>query len=150
MKIKGIKTAALILIILLTVTAAVLHLTARDAVPAGCLQVIFNGTKTEVDLSSLDLQHIQGTIVNAKGEARAIDAQGIAASELIALAGTEPYAAVTVTADDEYHAELTAEDVAAPENAYFILQDDGGVQLIVFHDTNSKRNVTDVIRVEVS
>ncbi len=150
MKIKNIKTAALILMILLTITAAIFHLTARDTVPAGCLRIVFNGTKTEVELSSLDLQHIQGAVVNGKGEERTIEAQGIAVSELIALAGTERYSAITVTADDEYHAELTAEDVAVSENAYFILQDDGGVQLIVFHDTNSKRNVTNVIQVEVS
>ena len=57
---------------------------------------------------------------------------------------------MTVVADDEYRAEVSAAEIAAEDTVARILQEDGGVQMVVFPDSNSKRNVTNVIRVEVS
>ena len=56
---------------------------------------------------------------------------------------------VTVTADDEYSAVVTAEELAAPDKVYLIAQEEDGVQLVVFGDSNSKRNVSNVVRVTV-
>lgn len=145
-KIKIILSAA----VLLTAAVAIIHLTTRTAVPKGTLRVIFNEKEVMISLSDLQLKPVQGTISNAKGDQRTIDALGLPLTEVLSAAGADNISKVTLVADDEYRAELTAEETAADGNAYLILQEDGGVQLIVFSDTNSKRNVSNTIQIEVS
>ena len=148
MKKKNLKILIVAAVLVLTAAAAVLHLSTRNAVPEGYLQLIYSGEEKNISLSDLDLYQVQGTISNAKGDQKTIDAKGISVSDVLQLAGVEKFSVLTVTGDDEYSAELTAEEAKDATNTYFILQEDGGIQLIVFHDTNSKRCVSDVVRVE--
>lgn len=150
MRKKDLKAFVLAAILLVTAAAAVIHLTTRATVPEGHLQLICGETEREITLSDLDLRPVQGTISNAKGDQRTIEAQGIPVAETLTLAGTEDFSRITVTGDDAYSAELTAEEAEDTENTCFIIQEDNGVQLIVFSDTNSKRNVSNVVRVEVA
>lgn len=136
--------------VLLTAAVAIIHLTTRTAVPKGQLRVIFNEKEIMISLSDLQLKPVQGTISNAKGDQRTIDALGLPLMEVLSAAGADNISKVTLVADDEYRAELTAEEAAADGNAYLILQEDGGVQLIVFSDNNSKRNVSNTVQIEVS
>lgn len=140
---KSKKMIWIILAVLLVVTAglAVWHLSSRESVPEGAFLVRQNGKDRYEDPEALFRTQVTGTIVNGKGEERSIDARGIALGEL----ATGAYSTVTVTADDEYSAQVTA---AEEENAFLILNDDGSVQLIVFGDTNSKRAVRNVARIE--
>lgn len=137
-------------VLLLTAGIAMLHLTTRDTIPAGQLQIVCDGKESSVALSDLKLVSVQGTISNAKGEKRTIDAQGVPVRDVASAANAGDYSKITVVADDEYRAELTADEIASEGNAYFILQEAGGIQLIVFSDNNSKRNVSNVVRVELS
>jgi len=137
-------------ILLLTAVVAVIHLQTRTEVPEGSLRLVVEGRETMLALSKLELAPVTGTIVNGKGEEKQIDARGIAVSALLSQNGVDAPTQVKVIADDEYYALLTAEDVFSPEGVYLIEEEDGGVQLIVFGDTNSKRNVSNVVTVEVS
>ena len=142
--------AAILLLILITAAVAAFYLTTRAAVPEGALRVEFAGGKAaELSLEELDLISVRGTVVNAKGEEHAVDAQGILLSDVLRVAGAAGYSMVTVTADDEYSAQVTAEEIADPGKVYLVQQEAGGMQLIVFGDKNSKRNVSSVVRLFV-
>lgn len=148
---KKIEPAKLIVIVLVLLTAAVavVHLAARTAVPEGALRVEYGDRALELPLEQLELTAVHGTVVNGKGEARTVDAQGILLSQVLREAGIAEFSEVTVTADDEYSAAVTAEEIAAPDKVYLIRQDEGGMQLIVFGDGNSKRNVSGAVRLSV-
>lgn len=149
---KKMDPAKVIVLILVLVTAAVavFYLTTRTAVSEGALRVEFvGGQAKELSLESLELVSVQGTVVNGKGEARAINAQGILLSDVLREVGAGEYSMVTAAADDEYSAQVSAEEIAAPDKVYLIQQEEGGMQLIVFGDKNSKRNVTNVVRLSV-
>ena len=149
MKKKSLRIFWLTAILLLTAVAVVLHLTTRETVPNGYIQLAYVGKEEKILLSDLTLQQVQGTISSAKGTQRTIDSKGISVEDFLHAADIADFTSLTVTGDDEYSAELTADEVAEEANTYFILQENGGIQLIVFHDTNSKRCVSDVARVEV-
>lgn len=135
---------------LLTIIAAAVHLTTRADVPAGTLRVEYGGKAVELDVGKLELEPVQGTVRNGKGETKTVDGQGIALSKLLEQAGVGDYSAVTVTADDEYSADMTAEEAAESGRAYLLLEEDSSLQLVVFGDENSKRNVSNVKLVSAS
>lgn len=122
-------------LIVLTAIIAVIHLTTRTPEIEGAILV---NCKT-LEISSLDFNHVSGSLVNGKGEEKQIDAQGVLLSEVC---GGE-FSTATVTASDEYSAV-----VKSGEDAYLILSDDGSLRLIVFGDENSKRDVKDVVRID--
>lgn len=137
-------------ILLLTTVVAVVHLSTREKAVEGQLLVSCGGKETALEIGKLDLQSVQGTISNAKGETREIDAMGVPVAAVLEEAGTAKFSTVTVVADDEYRADLSAAEAEDEQNVFFILQEDGGLQLIVFTDNNSKRNVSNVVRMEVT
>lgn len=136
-------------ILLLTAIVAGVHLSTREKVAEGQLLVSCGGTETMVEIGKLELQSVQGTISNAKGETREIDAMGVPVAEILKSVDAAEVSTVTVVADDEYRADLTAAEAEDEQNVFFVLQEDGGLQLIVFTDNNSKRNVSNVVRMEV-
>ena len=74
---------------------------------------------------------------------------GVPVAEILKSVDAAEFSTVTVVADDEYRADLTAAEAEDEQNVFFVLQEDGGLQLIVFTDNNSKRNVSNVVRMEV-
>ena len=93
--------------------------------------------------------------MNGKGQEKEISAQGAALSDVLSLAGIEPdsYTTARVVSSDEYAAGITAEEAAAG-NIAFLIPDEGDdgtetIRLIVFGDDNSKRQVKDVVKIEV-
>ena len=147
------KKAAFLLVaavLLLTAVLAVVHLTTREQVETGRLVVSYQNKQQEVVFAQLPLQQIQGTISNAKGQTFSVDAKGLSAEAFLAELNISSFSTLTVVADDEYRAEVSAAEIEAENVVAFITQEDGGVQMVVFTDSNSKRNVTNVVRVEVS
>lgn len=138
-----------IAMVLITAIVAVFYLTGRTAVPGGALRIESGSRTLELPLEQLDLTAVQGAVINGRGEERAVDAQGVLLSQVLRDAGITEFSEVTVTADDEYSARVSAEEVAEADRVYLVRQDGGGMQLIVFGDTNSKRNVSDVVRLSV-
>lgn len=121
---------------MLTAIFAVVHLTTRTPDVEGA--VLVNGA--EVKLSTLDYEHVSGSIKNGKGEVRKIDADGVKLASVL----DGDYESARITASDEYSATVSADEM---ENAYLIL-DDGTLRLIVFGDENSKRDVKNVTRID--
>ncbi len=141
--------AALAALILVTAVAAVWHLSTRQTAAAGTLRIEAGGQLTELPLSKLSLTAVKGTVVNGKGEEKPIDAPGTPLADVLARADVTGYTQVTVVADDEYSATVTAEEIAQPDKVYLLMQEGDRPQLLVFGDANSKRNVSDVIRLVV-
>ena len=148
---KKIEPAKVIVVVAVLITAivAVFYLNTRTTVSEGTLRIEHGGRTLELPLEQLDLTAIQGAVVNGKGEERTVDAQGILLDQVLREADVTEFSTVTVTADDEYSAVVTAEEVAETDKVYLIRQDEGGMQLIVFGDANSKRNVSNVVRLSV-
>ena len=114
-----------------------MHLTTRTPETSG--EILVDGEA--VVIADLQLESVTGSIVNGKGEEKQIDALGISLSEVCG----GGFDTVTVTASDEYHAEISAGE---SQNAFLILCDDGTLQLIVFGDDNLKRCVKNVVRID--
>ena len=140
---------AIIALVLITAIVAIFYLTTRPAATEGTLRIENGGQTVELPLERLTFVPVHGTTVNGKGEERTIDAQGVLLSEVLREAGISEFAEVTVTADDAYNAVVTAEEIAALDRVYLIQQDEGGLRLIVFGDSNSKRSVSDVASLSV-
>lgn len=151
------KKSLLIVAILVVITAivAIIYLNGRQDVPAGNLAVITNGSETFVDPFECDEVDVIGTTINGKGEEKEVSETGVTLQSVLELAGVESgsYTTVKVISSDEFAAELTAEEVADSGIAFFIkdTDDDGteSIRLIVFGDSNSKRQVKDVSRIEI-
>lgn len=122
---------------MLTAILAVIHLKTRTPETEG--EILINGKS--ISISDLDFSRVTGTIVNGKGEEKQIDSQGILLSDVCG----NDFSIITATASDEYSAEILPED---SENAYIILTDDGSLRLIVFGDSNAKRDVKNLVRID--
>ena len=147
-KVEPVKIAIIVLV-LITAIVAIFYLTTRPTTSEGTLRIENGGQVIELRLERLTFASVHGTTVNGKGEERTIDAQGVLLSEVLREAGISEFTEVTVTADDAYNAVVTAEEIAKPDRVYLIQQDEGGLRLIVFGDSNSKRSVSDVASLSV-
>lgn len=144
--------AAIAALIALTAVFAIIHSAARTEVPDGALLVSCGGEKKYVDLASLDTVSVRGSVVNGKGEKSDVNTQGVPLADVIENAGFDPNGAVTVkvTADDEFSAELSGDELNEDGKAYLVSEDDGSMRLVVFGDSNAVRNVRNVVSVEVT
>ena len=144
--------AAIAALIALTAVFAIIHSAARTEVPDGALLVSCGGEKKYVDLNSFNAVPVQGSVINGKGEKSYIDTQGVPLADVIKGAGFDPNnaAAVRVTADDEFSVELSGDELNEEGKAYLVGENDGSVRLVVFGDSNAKRNVRNVVSVEIS
>lgn len=144
--------AAIAALIALTAVFAIIHSAARTEVPDGALLVSCGGENKYVDFNSLDTVSVRGSVVNGKGEKSDVNTQGVPLADVIKGAGFDPNGAVTVkvTADDEFSAELSGDELNEDGKAYLVGENDGSVRLVVFGDSNAKRNVRNVVSVEVT
>ncbi len=150
------KSNLLIVIILLLCTAAIagFHLTGRPTVSEGNLIITYEGKDTIVDPFKAENVAVQGTTVNAKVDTKEISETGVTLMSVLNLPGVDAddYSTAKVVASDEYSAELSADEVNTEGTAYLIrtLDDDKeAIRLIVFGDSDSKRQVKNVMRIEL-
>lgn len=130
----------------ITALAAAWHLNTRTETESGALTVAYSDSTIILHINNLPMTDIRGEIVNGIGETRVIVAKGITLADVLKTVSIQSFECIAVTASDEYSAELFPTDLP---NANFILQEDGSLQLIVFGDPNSKRNVSNAVRMEV-
>lgn len=134
---------------LLTAALAMAYLATRDTAPIGTVRIESPGKTADIALSQLELSSIKGSILNGKGEEKVIETQGLPMSQLLQQNRFEGFSSVTVTADDAYSAAVTAEEIASPGRIYLTLQEDDGIRLLVFGDADSKRQVSNVVKLYV-
>lgn len=139
----------LAVLVVLNGALAAARFAVRDAVPAGTLEIETAQETRSVMLSEMELTEVEGTVINGKGEEKEVCGQGILLSALLRQSAISDFAEVTAEADDAYSAAVTAEEIAEPGKVFLLAQEDGGVQLVVFGDPNSKRNVSGVVRLQV-
>lgn len=143
----------IILAVLIIATAAVAawHLTTREQYESGGLTVQYDDQQIVLRAESLSLTQVTGETVNGKGETSAVDAQGIELAEALSSAGIDTAAigSIEAVASDEYRAEITGDELRESGKVYLILDSDGSFQMIVFGDANSKRNVRDLVAIEL-
>ena len=152
------KTHLIITAVLVIATAliALFYLKGRHQAPEGSLAVIREDKETTIDPFAAPAADVIGTTVNGKGQEKEISEKGVKLSDVLSLAGLGKgdYSAVRVVSSDEYAAEISAGEVDSGEVAFLIRDqgDDGSetVRLIVFGDSNSKRQVKNVVRIEVT
>ena len=141
---KDKKIIIAVVLVLLAVTAVmvILHLGSRTKVPEHSLMVVADNKENLTDLNGLDTEPIKGTVVNGKGETKEIEGEGISLASLI---DTDDYSEVSVISDDEYSANIKKTEM---DRAWLQIED-GKARLYVFEDKDSKRNVKNVVRIEV-
>lgn len=135
------------LAILVGITAW-LHLTSRQEVAGGTVLITADGQTNTVQLDKLHYEPVSGVRVNGKGESIPVEGEGISVKDLLESQNITSYSMVTVTSDDSYYAELTAEEVLEVGRAYLLLED-STLRLVVFGDENSKRSVSNVVQIVV-
>lgn len=150
MKKNSMAVTLIILTVILAIVAAARHLITVPEAHAGTLQVSYSGNETTLALADITINQVTGEILNGKGETLKIDAQGALLADVLIDAGipVDSIGEVTVTALDEYSAVVTGEEVRAAAQVCLIYAEDG-MQLIVFGDPDSRRNVRNVVRMDV-
>ena len=120
------------MLILLTAVFACLHLTEQGAEQAGV--ILIDGKETPI--SSLPFEQVSGTVADAKGEETRIDTVGVPLSKLFDCD-------VRVKASDSYSAAVPEDELGDA----FLVQEGDSVRLVVFGDTDLRRNVRNVTEV---
>ena len=143
MKQKHLIIGILVVLILLTATFTVLHLSSRNSAPEGAILIQYKGKTSYVQPDQLSPVDVSGTIINGKGEEKKIQGKGVPVSKL----APGSFDLAVVTAEDEYSASVPAEDA---EQAWILINEDGSYRLIVFGDGNAKRDVKNVCKVAFS
>ena len=119
-----------------------MYFSTREENPEDSIIVTISGEKKVINLHKLSLTKFEGSIINGKGETIEVEAEGVRVADII---GTSDFKEASVIADDEYSATIKPEDL---KKAW--LQVEGGsARLIVFGDTTAKRDVKNVVRIEV-
>ena len=145
------KSKAFVLIIILlmiSVLASILHLTTREKVNAGEIHLKYHDVTYSVSYQDLKMEQVTGTRVNGKGEEKEVEALGILLKDLLVENDIFEYSQVTIVSNDSYKAQVSAEEVSNEEKVYLILQEEE-LRLIVFGDQNSKRSVSNVVQIIV-
>ena len=146
MKIKII----IIISILLAVTAviAAVYAFSRTKVENGSILLKTDSGDKTISFSELPLSKVEGETVNKKGETKKISTTGYPVSDIPSLAGITEYSELSVFSDDEYHADISKDELAGSDRAWLIWENDS-IRLVVFGDSDSKRNVKNVVRIEI-
>lgn len=140
---------AVIALVIVTAIVAVVHLGSVPQVPENEILVQQGTEEKYVSVREEAMVAVTGTLVNGKGDQIPVDAMGLSLADVIELSGIDDYDVVTVTARDEYRVEVTAEEIHTENKVYLTVDTDGTFRLVVFGDSNSKRNVSDVIKLTI-
>ncbi|MCR5543328.1 MAG: hypothetical protein K6F55_04190 [Eubacterium sp.] len=129
-------------LLVITAVAAVIYLSQRAKTPEHSLVVVSGGKEKIIDIDKLDTFSFSGTVANGKGEKKEVEGEGLMIADIIK---TSDYSMITVTSDDAYSAEINKDEM---DKAWLQIED-GTARLIVFGDKDSKRNVKNVVRIEL-
>ena len=138
------KLLIFIIIALLVITAGTAwwYLSSLKETPEHSIVVVSGGKEEVIDIDKMSLVDFTGTTVNGKGDKKEIKGQGIKLSDVF---NVSDYTEASVIADDAYAAVVKKDEM---DQAWLQIEE-GEARLIVFGDTDSKRNVKHVVRIEI-
>lgn len=138
------KLLIFIIIALLVITAGTAwwYLSSLKETPEHSIVVVSGGKEEVIDIDKMSLVDFTGTTVNGKGDKKEIKGQGIKLSDVF---NVSDYTEASVIADDAYAAIVKKDEM---DQAWLQIEE-GEARLIVFGDTDSKRNVKHVVRIEI-
>lgn len=142
----------IIALLLVTVIAAGAYLALRAQIPEDAIALEYGSTTYIVDLQGIKMTEIHGERMNGKGEIKPVDGMGFHLQDLVAWTLGKDFTCdtVTITASDGVSAEITADELNEEGKVVLLWnEEDGRLQLIVFGDSDSKRSVKQVERIEV-
>lgn len=151
---KTSKTMKILMLALLLVTVIVAgaYLALRAQIPEDAIVLEYGSTTYIVDLQGIKMTEIHGERMNGKGEVKPVDGMGFHLQDLVAWTLGKDFTCdtVTITASDGVSAEITADELNEEGKVVLLWnEEDGRLQLIVFGDSDSKRSVKQVERIEV-
>ena len=144
------KKTLLIILAVLVVLAAVLAVIISKNQPQKAVSeviIVQNGNQTKADLAKLDLTDVKATVTRANGKTLEIDAKGLELRKL--LEKYSGYTTLTVSAEDNYTAEIKADELQTEKNVYLIIGEENKPRLVVLSDSNAKRDVKNVLTIEL-
>ena len=143
------KTLLIILAVLVVLAAVLAVIVSRNQPQKAVSEVIIvqNGKQTKVDLGKLDLTDVKATVTRASGKTLEIDAKGLEMRKL--LEKYSGYTTLTVSAEDNYTAEIKADELQTEKNVYLIIGEENKPRLVVLSDSNAKRDVKNVLTIEL-
>ncbi len=130
---------------------AILHLTGDRNVEKGRIEIIRKDQKWFVSESEIARIPVKGELINGKGEHVQIDAKGSLLADVLTSIGIDPaeVAVLKISSEDAYSAEISGEELMEEGKVYLTSNGDKTFTLVVFGDSNSKRKVKNVVRIEV-
>ena len=143
------KTLLIILAVLVALAAVLAVIISKNQPQKAVSEVIIvqNGKQAKVDLGKLDLTDVKATVTRANGKTLEIDAKGLEMRKL--LEKYSGYTTLTVSAEDNYTAEIKADELQTEKNVYLIIGEENKPRLVVLSDSNAKRDVKNVLTIEL-
>ncbi|MBQ6362927.1 MAG: hypothetical protein IJI62_02865 [Lachnospiraceae bacterium] len=151
------KNSILIVIVLLFITciASAFYLGSRNDAPKGNLAVVSGNKTVLIDPFEDDPVPVKGVIINAKGKEKDVDETGISLKNALSKSGLDNggFTKARVVSSDEYAVEISFDEINEDGKAYLAKQqeEDGSTtaRLYVFGDSDAKRQVKNVVRIEL-
>ena len=130
---------------------AILHLTGDRNAEKGQVEIIQKGQKWFVSESEIARIPVKGELINGKGERVQIDAEGSLLADVLTSVGIDPaeVAVLKISSENAYSAEISGEELLEEGKVYLTSNGDKTFTLVVFGDSNSKRKVKNVVKIEV-
>ena len=147
MKSCKIKIFFIVLVIVVAI-AALAHLRTRQQIPEDTLLIMEGEKEIHVDIDDLTFETVTGIRVNGKGEEIPVEAPGISIKDILTEVNVTEFEAIVIESDDSYQARVSKDETEEGGKAY-LLRDERKLRLIVFGDENSKRSVSNVVKMIV-
>ena len=140
----------LTIVLMFTVFGGVLHFSTRDNIPEDALKITYQEKEIFVDIHTLETEYISGTRINGKNEEISVEGPAVLVKNLFTKEKIKTFRNAKFISDDSYSAEVTYEEIVQKENVYLLYEmEEDTLRLVVFGDKNSKRNVSNVVEIEI-
>ena len=136
------------LLLALTALAVWWHLSLAQETPENALVVLSGETRYTVSLDTLDPVHVTGEIVNGRGEASLVRSEGTELRTILEGLSIAPSSIdrIRVIAADSFSATVLGDEMRESGKVYLLTAEESAPRLIVFGDTDRKRNVKNVVQ----
>ena len=124
--------------------------------PKGSIPIYYDGKQSYFDPAKASTIDVAGVTMTTKGETKDVSAKGYLLKDVFSLSGIKAsdYKSIGATASDSAFATLYPDEVDDPGKVYLIedTSDKGDkiLSLVVFGDKDSKRQLKDIIRIDLA